>query len=55
MKVFMTGGTGFVGKSLTRHLIEQGHQVTVLTRKIPANRTLSQGLSLLEGDPHEAG
>ena len=55
MKVFMTGGTGFVGKTLTRYLIEQGHQVTVLTRKIPVNRTLSQGVSLLEGDPTKRG
>jgi len=55
MKVFMTGGTGFVGKSLTRHLIEQGHQVTVLTRKIPVNRTLPQGVYLLEGDPTKRG
>ena len=55
MKVFMTGGTGFVGKTLTRHLIQQGHQVTVLTRKTPVNRSLSQGLSLLEGDPTKRG
>lgn len=55
MKVFMTGGTGFVGTTLTRHLIEQGHQVTVLTRKIPVNRSLSQGVSFLEGDTTKPG
>jgi len=55
MKVFMTGGTGFVGKTLTRYLIEQGHQVTVLTRKIPENLTLPEGISLLEGDPTKRG
>lgn len=55
MKVFMTGGTGFVGTTLARHLIEQGHQVTVLTRKIPVNRSLSQGVSFLEGDTTKPG
>ncbi|MBU0990757.1 MAG: NAD-dependent epimerase/dehydratase family protein, partial [Proteobacteria bacterium] len=55
MKVFMTGGTGFVGTTLTRNLVEQGHQVTVLTRKIPVNDTLPHGVSLLEGDPTRRG
>jgi uncharacterized protein len=51
----MTGGTGFVGKTLTRYLIEHGHQVTVLTRKIPVNHTPFQGISLLEGSPTKRG
>jgi uncharacterized protein (TIGR01777 family) len=53
MKIFMTGGTGFVGTTLTRHLIEQGHQVTILTRKAPSNLTRAEGedVSYLEGDP----
>ena len=55
MKVFMTGGTGFVGTSLTRSLTEQGHQVTILTRKMPVNRNLPHGVSLLEGDPTRRG
>ncbi|MBL6966811.1 MAG: TIGR01777 family protein [Desulfobacteraceae bacterium] len=55
MKVFMTGGTGFVGTTLTRNLVEQDHQVTVLTRKIPVNDTLPHGVSLLEGDPTRRG
>jgi uncharacterized protein (TIGR01777 family) len=32
MKVLITGGTGFIGSALTRSLIQQGHQVTVLSR-----------------------
>jgi uncharacterized protein (TIGR01777 family) len=55
MKVFMTGGTGFVGTTLTRELLEQGHQVTILTRKMGANPTLPQGASFLEGDPTKRG
>ena len=33
MKVFMTGGTGFVGTYLSRRLIAEGHEVTILTRR----------------------
>ena len=32
MKVLITGGTGFIGSALTRSLIEQGSEVTVLSR-----------------------
>lgn len=32
MKVLITGGTGFIGSALTRSLVQQGHQVTVLSR-----------------------
>ena len=32
MKVFITGGTGFLGTTLTRKLTQEGHKVTVLTR-----------------------
>lgn len=33
-RVLVTGGTGFVGKRLCQHLIDEGHRVTVLTRDI---------------------
>jgi len=33
MKVLVVGGTGFVGTHLAQHLIKQGHQVTVTSRK----------------------
>ena len=55
MRVFMTGGTGFVGSALTEKLTKQGHAVTLLTRKIQKNRSMSPGVFMVEGNPTEAG
>ena len=55
MKIFITGGTGFVGTYLTRELTAQGHQVTLLTRAIKPGRSLPPGASFLEGNPKEPG
>ena len=33
MKVFVTGGTGLIGRSLVKRLLVDGHDVTVLTRQ----------------------
>jgi uncharacterized protein (TIGR01777 family) len=55
MRILITGGTGFVGKTLTRALTQQGHQVTVLTRSINQNPPLPEGSSYVEGDPIEKG
>jgi uncharacterized protein len=54
MKIFITGGTGFVGSRLTSHLSGLGHQVTVLTRKTP-DRPFPAGLSYVTGDPAAGG
>ncbi|RPH88992.1 MAG: TIGR01777 family protein [Desulfobacteraceae bacterium] len=55
MKIFITGGTGFVGTSLTKALTAQGHQVTLLTRAIKSGRALPSGAAFLEGNPKEPG
>ena len=55
MKIFMTGGTGFVGTTLTQRLTQKGHHVSVLTRSIPRERQLLEGTSYVEGDPTEQG
>jgi hypothetical protein len=55
MKIFITGGTGFVGNSVTAILLEQGHEITVLTRSAPRERPHGGGVAYLEGDPREAG
>jgi len=51
----MTGGTGFVGTTLTQRLTRKGHELSVLTRSIPKERPLPQGASYVEGDPTEQG
>lgn len=53
MRVFLTGGTGFVGQSLTRRLLEKGWQVTALVRNpdSPQARRLSgMGAACVPGD-----
>jgi uncharacterized protein len=50
MKIFITGGTGFVGGSLTRALAGRGHQVTVLDRTIKGGRDFPSTVSFIETD-----
>jgi dihydroflavonol-4-reductase len=53
MRVLITGGTGFIGRALTRAALERGWQVTVLTRKpgLPAPQRLAEsGAALVIGD-----
>ncbi len=54
MKIFMTGGTGFVGTALTGAFLQQGHEVTVLTLTSRTDPNLA-GLSYLSGDPTRKG
>lgn len=37
MQILITGGTGFIGNVLTKALIQQGHQLTLLTRRSMAD------------------
>ena len=55
MKVFITGGTGFVGTNLTRELALQGHEVTILTRKERAPDPAQPRIGYLVGDPTREG
>ncbi len=55
MKVFITGGTGFVGAYLSRELALQGHEVTILTRKERAPDPAQPGIGYLVGDPTREG
>lgn len=51
MKIFMTGGTGFVGTYLTGQLIREGHKVTILTPSLTGLKLKMDGLTYLAGNP----
>lgn len=55
MKIFITGGTGFVGRGLIQSLTESGHEVTVLTRSLRNFGSHSPRIFLVEGDPTQKG
>ncbi len=55
MKIFITGGTGFVGKNLASALIHEGHEVAILTRSAKGSERSPVGASLVEGDPTQKG
>lgn len=50
MKFMITGGAGSVGKSLTSSLLEKGHHVRVLDKKVEGLQSLKhKNLDLIEG------
>ncbi len=44
--IFVTGGTGFVGQALIRHLVETGRPVRTLIRPSPHSPNLPRGVSV---------
>jgi len=55
MKILITGGTGFVGTHLTLRLVQDGNEVTILTRSPEGSKGTSPGISYLQGDPTHEG
>jgi uncharacterized protein len=55
MRVFITGGTGFVGTVLARALVAKGHEVAILTRDFSKGRNPDHGVMFIHGDPTKEG
>jgi uncharacterized protein (TIGR01777 family) len=51
MKVFITGGTGFIGRSLTRLLVQEGSSVYILTRNPDQRTPFQHDVAFVEGNP----
>jgi hypothetical protein len=55
-RVFVTGGTGFMGRAMIAALRAQGHSVVVLTRNASQARDLAgDEVVVVEGDPTSGG
>ena len=43
--VLITGGTGMIGKQLTKHLSDKGYAIIILTRKMPVSKPVNSNTS----------
>jgi uncharacterized protein (TIGR01777 family) len=55
VKILLTGGTGFVGTQLTLRLIQNGDEVTILSRSAKGSGEMLHRISYLQGDPTQKG
>lgn len=57
MRVFVTGGTGLIGRNIVRRLLERGDQPVVLTRKADLVRRdpSMRPVQVVQGDPSVPG
>ncbi len=55
MKIFIAGGTGFVGGRLTSQLLREGNEVTILSRSGGGPGRTPRGISYVQGDPTQRG
>ena len=52
MKFFITGGTGFVGTSLSKQFVQMGHEISILTRSAKPRPGSDPAVTFVQGDPN---
>ena len=55
MNIVVSGGTGFIGWPLCASLFQKGHRVTLLTRRIEAQRSYGSTVTAVEWNGRKAG
>ena len=55
MQIVIAGGTGFIGRPLCAALCQEGHRVTLLTRRIESQRSCGSSVTAVEWNGREAG
>jgi NAD dependent epimerase/dehydratase family enzyme len=55
MKIFITGGTGFIGRNLARRLAEKGHTIHVLTRSKKGPEEPDSRITYIQGESIKPG
>jgi uncharacterized protein (TIGR01777 family) len=53
MNIFITGGSGFIGRELVEYLTSQGHRLTILSRAATPPRLAN--INWVQGDPSQPG
>ena len=55
MRIIVTGGTGFIGHALVRTLSQDGHAVSVLTRRAGPAKKIVGAARVVEWNPMASG
>jgi len=55
MRIVITGGTGFIGRPLCAALCQEGHRITLLTRRIEAQQSRGSNVTAVEWNGRTAG
>ena len=42
MKILITGGSGLIGKALSKKLLDEGHEVSILTRNVKISAEIKE-------------
>ena len=53
-RVFVTGGSGFVGSAVIEELLGRGHEVVALTHRRPLDASIASRVTVVEGDLFDA-